>query len=76
MADKTAPPDPDQWEHRLLLREGMDELLSDLDGFGKAFWELVQVMRLQGGWAAMLKRPLRGREKAKRLKLDPPEAAT
>ena len=71
----TAPPDPDQWEHRLLLREGMDELLLELDNLGKAFWELVQVMRLHGGWAAMLKRSLRGREAAERLRLDPPEGA-
>ncbi len=72
MADKV-PSDPDQWEHRLLLREGMDELLGELDNFGTAFWELAQVMRLEGGWAAMLKRPIRGRDAAKRLKLDPAE---
>ncbi len=64
---------PDQWEHRLLLREGMDELLGELDNFGKAFWELVQVMRLQGGWAAMLKRTMRGREAAEELDMDPTE---
>lgn len=70
----TKQPDPDQWEHRLLLREGMDELLSELDSHGEAFWEVVQIMRLQGGWAAMIKRHFRGRDAAKKLQLHPPEA--
>ncbi len=64
-ATPTAP-DPDRWEHQLLLREGMDELLAELDRLGNEFWELVQVMHIQGGWAAMMKRSFRARELAEK----------